>query len=268
VGAEKRRDRRYGFQIPGFIVRRHGLVPVLTGDVGFRGVLLRTDAPTPLRELLLLRFDLPPGNDRIELHAMAVWNAPTGSGSRTPGVGVQFYAVPTETQKRWNEFVRWVARNHPESSTRPVPAAAGLVDPVRRLHERTQVELEVRLVGPAGRRTVTTRYVSRGGMFVWTSPPPAIGAVLALEVADPSGGHPLIVKAVVRTVATESGRTGAGLELVGATEPERDRLLSFVSAARDPAKVEPAVFVAPDDPELSRPPAEDDLFADLDLTGA
>ncbi len=268
MGPEQRRDRRYHLQIPGQIVRRQGPSPVLTGDVGFRGALLRTDAPPPLRQLLLLRFELPPAGEVIELHAMAVWNVPPASESGSPGVGVQFYAVPPEVQKRWNEFIRWAARNHPESRARVVSVAPGAVDPVRRLHERVEVSLRVRVRvhGASGAGTSTTRYVSRGGMFLWGSPTGEVGARLDLEILHPSTGAALKVPAVVRTVTEDSGRAGVGVEFVGADERTRDEVMSFVAAALDPANVEKPTFVTTDDPLLARPVSGEDLFADIDLS--
>jgi Tfp pilus assembly protein PilZ len=250
--------------MPGQIVRRQGLAPVLTGDVGFRGALLRTDAPPPLRELLLLRFDLPPAGDVIEVHAMAVWNVPPGSGSRSPGVGVQFFAVPSELQKRWNDFIRWVARTHPESSEQVVAVAPGLLDPVRRHHERVEAALPVRLHDSTGVRSLTTRYVSRGGMYVWVTPAPEVGTCVELEIPSPSPGSPLRVTAIVRSATTEAGRSGVGVEFVGIDEAERDEIVAFAVAARDPARLERPVFVMPGDPGLAPPPPDEDLFADLE----
>lgn len=266
MGAERRRDKRYLFQMPGKIVRRQGPTPVLTGDVGFRGALLRTDAPPPLRELLLLRFVLPPSGEEIELHAMAVWNVPPGAGSRTPGVGVQFYAVSPETQKRWNEFMRWVARAHPEARAHAVSASPGAVDPVRRLHERIEASLEVRVHLPTGDRTLTTRYVSPGGTFLWMSPPCRVGTHLELEILHPSTGAVLKVPATVRSVGEEAGRPGMGIEFDAIDEAVRTEIMSFVAAAPGRPRPEQPVLVRPDDPLLARPPADEDLFSDVDLS--
>ena len=268
MGSERRRDRRYLFQFPGVVVRRDGTVPVLTGDVGFRGVLLRTDAPPPLRQLLLLRFELPPDGDAVELHGMAVWNVAPGVESRTPGVGVQFYAVPPETQKRWNEFIRWVARTHPESKARVVPVAPGVIDPVRRLHERVAVELLVRLTSPAQARMLTTRHVSRRGAFLWLPDPLGAGKRLGLEILHPSTGVPLVASAVVRYAEAVAGRTGVGVEFLGVDERWRDEIMAYVAAALGPGKLDDAVFLSPDDPRLAGRPEDEDLFLDVDLSDA
>jgi hypothetical protein len=246
-------------------VRRDGPVPVLTGDVGFRGVLLRTDAPPPLRQLLLLRFELPPDGEGVELHGMAVWHVPPGVESRTPGVGVQFYAVPAETQKRWNAFIRWVARTHPESTARPVPVTSGLIDPVRRLDQRVRVELQVRLTSGAGSRLLSTWHVSRRGTFLWVSEPPAVGARLAMEILHPLTGAPLPVSAVVRYADEVSGRKGVGVEFVGVDSRWREEIAAYVLAATGPGAPD-EVFVLPGDPRLAEPGPDEDPSFDVDLS--
>ena len=265
MGSERRRDRRFMFQMPGQIVRRQGPVPVLTGDVGFRGALLRTDAPPPLRQLLLLRFELPPAGEQIELHAMAVWNVPPGSDSRSPGVGVQFYAVPPETRERWIDFVRWVARSHPEARTGVVSSRPDAVDPVRRLHERVPVRLQVRVHAQGGIQTVLTRYVSRGGMFLSMTPPCDVGTGLDLQLLHPSTGATLEVAAVVRSVKDEAGDPGMGVEFAGIGDRARDEIMSFVAAAPDRATLEDPILVEPGDPLLVPATPEEDLFSDVDL---
>ena len=252
--------------MPGQIVRRQGPAPVLTGDVGFRGALLRTDAPPPLRQLLLLRFELPPSGERIELHAMAVWNVPPGAESRSPGVGVQFYAIPPETQKRWNEFMRWVARNHPEARVHPVTATPDAVDPVRRLHERVEASLAVRVQNPAGIESFTTRYVSRGGMFLWMAPPREVGSRLDLQLVHPLTGATLNVPAIVRSVSDEAGQPGVGVEFLNVGERTQDEIMAFVAAAPGQSTREEPVLVKLDDPLLAGPIPDEDLFSDLDLS--
>jgi PilZ domain len=266
VGPERRRDVRCQFRLPGAIVRRDGNLPVLAGDVGFRGVLLRTDAPPPLRQLLLLRFELPPEGEVVELHAMAVWNVPPGLESRTPGVGVQLYAVPPATQRRWNEFVRWVARTHPESKVRAVPVSPGVIDPVRRLHERVAVELLVRLTSPARAGVLSTTHVSRRGLFLRLPEPLEAGQHLGLELLHPSTGAPLPVSGVVRYADDGSGRGGVGVEFLEVDERRRDAVMAYVAAALGPGALDDAVYLSPDDPRLGGPPLDDDPFFDVDLS--
>jgi len=57
-------------------------VSLLTGDVSFRGLFLRTDDPPPLRQLLQVKLKLPPENDELVAHAMAVFVVPVGAAGQ------------------------------------------------------------------------------------------------------------------------------------------------------------------------------------------
>ncbi len=265
MGSEKRRDRRYRFQMPATLVRGKKSFPVLTGDVGFRGALLRTDAPPPLRELVLIQFELPPGGEPLEVHAMAVWNVPPGRESRTPGVGVQFYAVPVEVQKRWNEFIRWVSKHHPEAEVKIVPPAPGVPDPVHRHFERFEVGLPAQVTSPDGTEALTTRYVSRGGAFLRTARAFEPGAELQLVLSHPGTGAQVATRAVVRYRERDPARAGVGVEFVGLLDGKRDEIMRMVSAALGPEPVEVPIVVAPDDPLLTAARQDTDLFAGVDL---
>ena len=100
---EKRRDRRFPVRLPAVVVHRQHSFVAMVVDVGFRGVLLQAPAPPPLRELLLLRFRLPPEHRVVEFHGMAVRGItdPLGDGV----FGVQFFAVPPDARRRWDDFV-------------------------------------------------------------------------------------------------------------------------------------------------------------------
>jgi len=101
-------------------VRGAGEVPLLTGDVGYRGLFLRTDNPPPLRQLLQVKLMLPPGNDALTVHAMAAFVVPAGATGCAPGVGLQLYAVSGEARQKWERLVGWVAKTYPGSLEAPV----------------------------------------------------------------------------------------------------------------------------------------------------
>jgi hypothetical protein len=142
----------------------------------------------------------------------------------------------------------------------------GAVDPVRRRHERVEVSIEVRVHRPAGVEKLMTRYASRGGMFLWKSPPWEVGTRLDLEVLHPSTGAVLKVPAIVRSDCEESGRPGVGVEFVEINEQTRDEFMSFVAATPDQSNLEEPTLVKPDDPLLASPTPEEDLFSDVDFS--
>ncbi len=249
--AEKRRDKRYAFQMPVVLVRGTREVALLTGDVSHRGLFLRTDDPPPLRQLLQVKLELPPDDDALSVHAMAVFVVPVGTDGRDPGVGLQFYAVAADVRQRWERFVHWVAKTHPESLETPVKPAAAAPDTVKRQFPRVRRALTVRAQSMGDLHHLVTEDVSRGGMFLRTGLDAAIGSDLRLFVAHPQTGLTFAVDAIVRhRVDAPPERAGLGVEFVGLDDRRREELAAF--AGIDEAVVEgDVVYVAEDDSLLA-----------------
>jgi Tfp pilus assembly protein PilZ len=248
---EQRRDRRYRFELPVVLIRGGREVPLLTADVSFRGLFLRTDDPPPLRQLLQVRARLPPENDEIRVHAMAVFVARPGTPGRAPGVGLQLYALGDGDRQRWERFVQWVAKTHPGSLEAPVRPDAGAPDPVKRRFPRVQRTLTVRAQSMEDLQHLVTRDVSRGGMFLRTGVEVAVGSGLRLLIAHPRTGNTFAVDAVVRhRVEGPPERAGFGVEFTGLDGPRREEFAAF-AGLDEPASGEDVIYVAQDDPMLA-----------------
>src|SRR5688500_5953443 len=116
AGAEQRRDRRFPLHLPVQLSFGRTKSTLTTDDIGFRGVFLRTDSPPVLRQLVSLQMELAPG-EVFACHGMAVHVVTTSDAAkRTPGVGIQFYALDDRARKRWNTFVEQLQRSAPPSS--------------------------------------------------------------------------------------------------------------------------------------------------------
>jgi Tfp pilus assembly protein PilZ len=248
---EKRRDKRYRYQMPAILVRGTREVALLTGDVGYRGLFLRTDDPPPLRQLLQVKLKLPPGNGELTVHAMAVFVVPAGEAGRAPGVGLQLYAVSGETRQQWDRFVHWVARSHPESLETPVKPVAAAPDAVKRQFPRTRKELQVRAQSIRDLQLLVTEDVSRGGMFLRTGLDLPIGSELRLLVTHPlTGPTSAVDTGVRRRVDHPPDRAGLGVELFGLDEKGREEFAALAGLDEESSE-EGVVYVAKDDPLLA-----------------
>jgi Tfp pilus assembly protein PilZ len=232
------------------LVRGTRELSLLTGDVSHRGFFLRTDDPPPLRQLLQVKLKLPPENDELVVHAMAVFVVPAGAGGKIPGVGLQLYAGGADVRQRWERFVHWVAKTYPDSLDTPAKPLPAAPDAVQRQFPRVHRTLTVRAQTIGDLHHLVTTDVSRGGMFLRTALDVAIGSELRLFVAHPRTGLTFAVDTVVRRrVESPPERAGLGVEFVGLDGKRREEFAAF--SGLDEVPEEEVVYVATDDPMLA-----------------
>jgi hypothetical protein len=238
---EKRREVRYPARIVARISRRNQVVELLTNDVSFRGVFVRTDTPPALRQLVKLELLLPQDKIVVSGHAMVVHvferDAKKAKGEGpVPGIGLQFWGS-IEHAKEWEKFIHELKQRQ-----RTGNAAAKVTDKVRRISERFKLTIEVVFDGD----TAMTRDVSLMGMAIRTTMAMPVGA--RTELSMRAGNKTLTFDAVVRRAIDEPGFRGLGVELVDMTEAQRQELLTFIKTNSPPS--EDKIFVSPGDPEL------------------
>ncbi|MBX3219782.1 MAG: PilZ domain-containing protein [Labilithrix sp.] len=238
--SEQRREARYPARIVARVVRRGQSIELLTNDVSFRGVFLRTDSPPALRQLMKVELLLPSG-PVVSGHAMVVHvtnrpeGQPKGEGA-VPGAGVQFWG-PITHAREWEQFVHQL-----KVRERAGMAAAKTTDKVRRASERFKLSLEVVLDG----KTSMTRDVSENGMAIRTDLPLPVGTRARIEMR--AGDQWMHFDVVVRRAIDESGFRGLGVELADLDPAKRAALVAFVR--RSAPSDDESIFIEIDDPEL------------------
>lgn len=235
---EKRRDIRYPARVVANIVRRNETIELLTNDVSYRGVFIRTDAPPSLRQLLRVTLTLPNGGAKVSAHGMVVrvvTKAEGGEANRVPGVGLQFWG-PIDQPKAWDQFIYDLKMR--EKAGMPNARAT---DKVRRSSERFKMALDVALGG----ETMTTRDLSETGMAVRTNSSLPVGTRTTLQIRR--GRESIVVDVVVRRRIEEPSFTGLGVEYVDVPPSARQ---SIVDLVRSSAPEDDAVFIDPNDPGL------------------
>jgi hypothetical protein len=234
VTDDKRREKRFPARIVARLQRRGEPVEVLTDDVSFRGVFVRTDAPPAQRQLLRVGFVLPSGA-RVAAHAMVVFVVPPGDPERVPGAGLQFWG-PIENAKEWDAFVREAAADHRKGT-----AKARAADKVRRSSERFKLTLEVVLDGV----TTQTRDVSENSMAIRSDTAVPVGTRVRVIVR--ADGDALELDVVIRRIIDEPGFRGLGVEYMDMSSDARRAIVAFVRGHEPP---EEKVFIDVGDPHL------------------
>ena len=213
MGAEQRRDKRYPVKMPARLVQGHDIVHLLTEDVSFRGLFLRTDSPPRLRQLVRIEIDLP-SKKQFSAHGMAVHvvEAP-GTAGRVPGVGVQFYAVDREASAVWDEFVNSIKDSFATDAKKAeVLAPPNALDPIRRRFPRYRAPLEVRFRTIDDLYTAYARDVSKGGIFVTTERVLPAGTEVLLTIVRPDSEASFEVEGIVRRQVRTPALSGVGVE--------------------------------------------------------
>jgi hypothetical protein len=229
-GRSKRRENRFDVQLSLTLRQGYRTQVLMTENVSYRGVFVRTDTPPPLRQLVKLEAVLPPGNVRFASHGMSVFVIKPGDESgRAPGAGIQFYGMGDE-RRAWEAFVNYRKHAvHPEAV--PPPSGAPAPEPVRRRFERVALVLEVRPASISDLISMWTRDISAGGMFLSGDERPAIGAELRLAIEHPATRTQFHLDAVVRRHGDRNAvGNGIGVEFVGLSDNKRREFFRFITS--------------------------------------
>lgn len=221
-----RRFQRYPITTPVKLHFGRKVIDVVTEDVSRSGMRLCTDAPPPEKVVVRVSVPLPPDGVPITLVGITAHVSPPG-GNKVPGLGVLFYGNAKETLEKWG---RYIDRLRLSQGTPPgsIPMAAPYQEPIRRRFERVEAVMQVRCRSLQDLEVVASRDVSRGGMFLITENPCAIGQDLGLEVVHPDTGALFPLAAVVRRVVKEGGVIGMGVEFLHLSESHRSEFWEFV----------------------------------------
>ncbi|MBI2892187.1 MAG: PilZ domain-containing protein [Deltaproteobacteria bacterium] len=236
MSAPGRRYHRYRHRLPLILTwgKGTGYTVLETEDVSLSGVFVRTaKTVVPMRQLLRLDLHLPPEDDELALHAMAVHAVPLDNGrERNPGLGLQLYGNGREPLARWGRFIAFVRQSSPDDAdSTPFARTSDKAPPDRlvRQFDRIAAVLEVRLQTLDDLHVMHTRDVSKGGIFLLTDRPRSVGDELALTIVHPVTAGEFCVACVVRRQV--SGREiGMGVELMGMDEYRRQEWWDFVMA--------------------------------------
>lgn len=221
----RRKDTRYQARFPAEVIVGRRRISLFTEDLSLRGVFLRTDTPPALRQLVKVRILVPFVDRALEMHGMNVHVVDySSSGTRTPGIGVQFYGLDRETREDWETTVRHVAASAPLVED-PVPLSlpADTPEPIRRRFRRHTVVLNVKPETRQAFDDIVGRDVPSGVVFIPTSESLKEGAPVMICLHHPENGTTFILDGKIRLVQ----RNGVNVEILGMDGLRRDDLSDF-----------------------------------------
>jgi hypothetical protein len=107
VEKEARRDYRYPAAISVTIVSRSP-VTVVTENVSYRGMFLRTKEHPPKMQLLRVRIAVPTMHAELDTNVVVMMSCKTELGAKVSGVGVQFFGLDGEPRMEWEKYIAFL----------------------------------------------------------------------------------------------------------------------------------------------------------------
>ncbi len=195
-----------------------------------RGLFIESEATLPVGQRCRLRLSTGTRQGPLELEGRVVHAVDQQAARLTQepaGFGVGF-VLPPEERDAFDSFLIALERGT------PWPDRSG------RRHERFPIQLRIVYDYEGEARREHSDNLSRGGLFIHSFDPPAIGAVLELELYAPGRKDALQIQArVMHAVSVEEAavrgvRSGAGVQFIGSGDSVRDAVESFLSGVETP----------------------------------
>jgi Tfp pilus assembly protein PilZ len=227
----KWRDPRYRVEIAAeLLLGDKQVLRSYTLNVSMRGAFIVTDDPPALRQLFRVRFMLPPNDQPVVLHCMAAHVVPPATNNRTAGVGIQFYGVGGVDGTRWQQFVRWIRTEHPETLEKPLVLLKQRPQPPQntRLDPTFDGRIKLRFRSTEELRRLYQTNITRGALLLPTKGEVPEGTELDLSLVHPEESTFFPLHGVVRSNIMRDDFAGVSVELTDLTHDRMNSLYDFV----------------------------------------
>src|SRR5262249_21155472 len=199
-------------RIPAILVRGKDEASLVTEDVSMRGIFLRTEEPPNLRQLVQIKLRLPPTNEEVCFHGMAVHVVKKEQAkNRVAGVGIQFFTADPVQRARWEKFVRTVGEERAKGNKAPALASTPTAINNRRARHDAKIRLWVKSLEHL--RQIYTENISKGGLLLATNERMAIGAKLRILIMHPVSKESFDLEGSVRRHVLRDHFKGVAVEL-------------------------------------------------------
>ena len=234
-----------------FIGEKGRSVQLLTADISYSGIFVRTEVFIDPRQLVRVRLRIPDTGQELRLLEVVVhlikWDSDHGA-RKGPGMGLNFYGLSGDVRDKWDGFVsRATALNDAQSLDGPAdrfPEVAKLVAPIRRHHPRAVGQFQVRMDTVHELHNVLSRDISAGGSFLHHPDLLPPRTRLQLTFVHPIDGSEFVLEAmIVRVVEAPPEERGMGVEFLDCSEDQREAFLGFIRSGNlEPASIDSFVL--------------------------
>lgn len=221
----RRRDKRFGIDLPAVLHSGRTHAQARTVDVGHGGVFLATDLEIPLRQLVKVQMFLPPEDAAFEAAGKLVHRVDVASTNRAAGFGVQFYGLGREARDLWDQFIAHVRVRQPEVAPLSVHLChAERIEPIYRRDDRHALVLRVHAERLPDMVALYERVVKERRMFVLYEGNAFVDDPVGLQVVHPYTDDVFELEGKVVRVVRDASLCALDLTLSSLDE---DRLARF-----------------------------------------
>jgi Tfp pilus assembly protein PilZ len=223
---ESRRHRRIPVRLPIRIGEGDDEVTLMSEDVSYSGVFLRTDMFLNSGDRIAMAVRIPDTGEDLKLVGVVAhcinWEQ-AATFQQGPGMGIQIYGFDRESLEQWNGFVaRAMALNDARSlddAARSVDEVREMVQPIRRRFPRMTAKFEVHATSVDDLFEMLSKDISAGGTFLLHEQLLPVRTPVSLAFVHPTDGSRFELSGeVVRVVESPPRCRGMGVHFVADTE--------------------------------------------------
>ena len=244
-GIQERRDRRYNFQIPVTLASLKGDVTLMTENVSYRGIFLRTNAPPPRMQLCRLRATVPTMTNELVTNVIVVHVA--AADAPVQGAGFSFYGLDGQPRADWEKFIQYVRDNHPDAAERQAAADFAAVQAGRRKAK----ELILAVANMSAFQRLVARDIAHGKVVIHTPAQFAVGEAVSVRLIHPVRHDDFILEGVA---GLKLPNGGLSVQLPKMDAAKTARFVEFVDAGSDQPSIDLLAFASMRPRAMSAPP--------------
>jgi len=198
-------------------------------SVDNRGLVVRTDDPPPLRQLVKIELSMPHDASIFASHATVVRVAEAEGSNH---VGLELFGQDRKGLDAWEMLVRF-AQSAPAAARDAVPVSERAPSEERRRHPRFNARLEMRVRSPRNIHVAFTRDLSQGGCFMEGGADLLLGAgePLVLNIVRPESRASVRLTGSARHQRTIGSGFGYGIAFDPMPIEIELQMLDFVTSA-------------------------------------
>jgi Tfp pilus assembly protein PilZ len=214
----QRREPRIDISLPVTLQLPGGELQYEINNASYRGIFIACPEPLQLRKLVRFRTMLDEDSEPLQMLGLIAHTVnPTEAreSGKTPGMGIQLFAVGNDNRERWRAFIGDQYEQDPEAREE----VRAMEVPRVNVHMRSMEQLQ----------NFATRDLETGNIFVRTSELSAVDSTVICDIIHPDSNEVYALEArVIDVKETPRRERGMRVEFVALDEEQREQFAAFI----------------------------------------